>query len=304
MADPTLSMLLFNYGDRIATHGPGAMIAAAETAEAAGVDRLVVVDHVVMGPDTDAYSWGSFPTEPDSPWLEPLTTLAVLAGRTRRIRLATGVVVAALRGAAVLAKTAATLDLLSAGRFDLGVGTGWQAKEYEAAGLDFARRGPLLDDTLAAVRALWDGAPAAVDLPSLRFADVWCSPRSPGVPIWVSGSLTGPVLRRLVRWGDGWIPIMGITPERLRTDITRLHSAFREAGRDLSGLQVQGRLPVVRGKNGAADLDATLARVPDLLAAGVTDVSFTLPALSRNPEEALTRLPALVKGFREVVAQR
>ena len=136
-----------------------------QNAEAAGFDRVLVTDHVVMGSDNSAYTWSAFPTEPDANWLEPLTVLAFVAGQTKTIRLGTGIVIAALRGGAVLAKTAATLDLLSGGRLDLGVGTGWQEREYEAAGMDFGKRGPLLDDALAVCRALWSSAPASIDTP-------------------------------------------------------------------------------------------------------------------------------------------
>lgn len=296
---PTLSLNMPNFGDRIASSGCEPLLAAAQAADEAGVDRLVVTDHVVNGPDASAYTWGRFPTGPDSPWLEPLTLLSVLAGRTSRIRLGTGIVIAALRGAAVLAKTAATLDLLSGGRFDLGVGTGWQAKEYEAAGLDFARRGALLDDTLAGMRALWDGAPASLDRAGLAFDDVYCSPRpAPGqVPIWVSGSLTAPVMRRLVAWGDGWIPIMDATDDDLARGVDQLREAFAAAGRDPDTLQVRGRLPVVRDENKSIDIDATMEGVPSILAAGATDLMAPLPALDRDPQVAASRLPALVDAF-------
>ena len=129
---------------------------AARVADRAGVDRLVVSDHVVFGerleeygrPEIGGQAGGKQPTGPDGHWLEPLTTLSVLAGMTSRIRLGTNILVAALRRPAVLAKSTATLDVLSGGRLDLGVGVGWQREEYEAAGLDFDRRGRLLDHTL------------------------------------------------------------------------------------------------------------------------------------------------------------
>jgi alkanesulfonate monooxygenase SsuD/methylene tetrahydromethanopterin reductase-like flavin-dependent oxidoreductase (luciferase family) len=124
----------------------GALLDVARAAEAAGVDRLVVTDHVVLGPHLDAYAWGRFPTAPDGPWLEPLTVLTAMAGVTRAVRLSTGILIAPLRPAAVLAKTVATLDVLSGGRVDLGVGVGWQREEYDALGLDFDDRGRLLDD--------------------------------------------------------------------------------------------------------------------------------------------------------------
>ena len=107
-------------------------------------------DHVVFGerleeygrPEIGGQAGGKQPTGPDGHWLEPLTTLSVLAGMTSRIRLGTNILVAALRRPAVLAKSTATLDVLSGGRLDLGVGVGWQREEYEAAGLDFDGRGP------------------------------------------------------------------------------------------------------------------------------------------------------------------
>ena len=103
-------------------------------AEDAGIDRVVVVDHVVMGANTDAYRWGRFPTAPDAPWLEPLTMLTGLAAVTSTVRLATGVIIPALRGAPLLAKTAATLDVMSQGRLELGVGLGLAARGVRRVG--------------------------------------------------------------------------------------------------------------------------------------------------------------------------
>ena len=162
---PTLTVGLPNFGAFYARDEWHRFIDLARAAAAAGVDRVVVVDHVVMGPNTDAYSWGKFPTPADAPWLEPLTVLAAMAAVTTRIRLATGILIAPLRPAVLLAKQAATLDVLSQGRLDLGVGTGWQREEYDAEGLDFAARGQLLTDTIAACRALWRDTPAAIDTP-------------------------------------------------------------------------------------------------------------------------------------------
>jgi alkanesulfonate monooxygenase SsuD/methylene tetrahydromethanopterin reductase-like flavin-dependent oxidoreductase (luciferase family) len=124
---------------------------------------VLVSDHVVMGEHLDAYGdparggtvGGRQPTGPDGHWLDPLAVLAHLAAVTERVRLGTNILIAALRRPVVLAKQASTIDVLSGGRLDLGVGVGWQAEEYEAAGLDFGRRGRLLDHTLEVCRALW-----------------------------------------------------------------------------------------------------------------------------------------------------
>ena len=105
-----------------------------------------------MGERLDQYRWGPFMFEKGVPWIEPLTLLSAIAGATNDIRLVTGVLIAPLRPPALLAKIVATLDQLSRGRLDLGVGTGWQPAEYDAMGLDFAKRAQMLDDTIAACR--------------------------------------------------------------------------------------------------------------------------------------------------------
>ena len=108
---------------------------------------------------------GKQPTGPDGHWLEPLTLLSVLAGITSHTRLMTGILLAGLRTPATLAKTAATLDVLSEGRLDLGVGVGWQREEYEANGIPHARRGDRLDHTLAICQLLWREEVAAPQSP-------------------------------------------------------------------------------------------------------------------------------------------
>ena len=109
----------------------------------------------------------------------------------------------------MLAKTAATLDVLSGGRLDLGVGVGWQREEYEAAGLDFVTRGHALDHTLAVCETLWRDPRASFADERLTFEDIHQMPKPVqpgGVPIWVSGTVNGAVMRRLARFGSGWIP--------------------------------------------------------------------------------------------------
>ena len=161
-AKPELSIHLITW----AAEDPGNwqyLLDRARAADAVGIDRVVVSDHVVYGENLEAYArpelggseGGRQPTGPDGCWLEPMTTLAVVAGVTTRLRLGTNILLAALRRPVVLAKTAATLDVLSSGRLDLGIGVGWQKEEYDAAGLDFGDRGRLLDHTLSVCRTLW-----------------------------------------------------------------------------------------------------------------------------------------------------
>ena len=146
MTRPTLTIGLANYGSTYAPDAWHHFLDLARAAEDAGVDRIVVVDHVVMGPHTDKYVWGKFPVPPDAPWFEPITMLTAIAAVTERVRLATGILIVPLRPAAFLAKQIATLDQLSNGRVDLGVGTGWQREEYDAAGVPWDERWQRLDD--------------------------------------------------------------------------------------------------------------------------------------------------------------
>jgi probable F420-dependent oxidoreductase len=284
---PTLTVSLPTFGQAPAG-GWRALLDLARTVEDAGVDRVVVTDHVVMGRNTDAYVWGRFPTPPEAPWLESLTVLTAVAAVTERLRLATGVLIAPLRPAALLAKQVATLDQLSDGRVDLGVGVGWQREEYEAEGLDFARRGRLLTDTVAACRALWDEVPATFSSPSVSFADVFLSPspRQDRLPVWFGGTLHERMLRRVVELGDGWIPIMGSSVDDLRDGAMRLRKAFADAGRDPARVEVQAPVPLVRDESKRVDLAASAAGVPALVEAGATDVIVHLGAVCRDPADA------------------
>lgn len=281
---PTLSFGLPNFGEWFGRDW-SQLIDLARAADDAGVDRLVVTDHVLMGHNTDAYVWGRFPTPPDGPWLEPLTCLSVIAGATRRVRLATGIIIAPLRPAPVLAKSVATLDVLSGGRVDLGVGVGWQREEYDASGLDFAARGQLLDDTIAACRELWSQSPASYKSSTVTFDDVFCSPQpmQPRLPVWFSGTFTARTRRRVIELGDGWIPIMGATVDDIAAGAKELRAATDRP------IDVQAPLRSMDG-------------LPELIEAGVTNVYMNAMSIAKTPSEAIDRLPGLVEDFRAVTS--
>lgn len=284
----------------------------AQVYDGAGVDRLAVSDHVVFGEALDEYArpeiggraGGVQPTGPDGHWLEPLTTLAYIAGFTQRVRLSTNILLAALRRPAVLAKTAATLDVLSNGRLDLGVGVGWQQAEYEAAGLPFAERGDLLDHTLGVCRALWIEQVAHYDSPRLSFDKIHMMPKplqSGGVPIWVSGTVNKRVVKRIVRYGCGWIP-WGPAADDIREGIRNMNLSVESAGGDPSTLQVTSALPAIRDGQGDLDVAATMAQVGPLVESGVTDLRLAI----RLPEaqgEAIDTLRGIVEAFRKAAGR-
>ncbi len=283
------------------------LVELAQAADEAGIDRMVMSDHVVFGEDLEAYGdprtggtpGARQPTGPDGAWLEPLTTIAHLTAVTSRVRFATNILIAALRRPVVLAKTAATIDVLSGGRLDLGVGVGWQREEYEAAGLPFARRGRLLDESLDACRALWASRVASHHGETLSFTGIHQMPKPVqpgGVPIWVAGTVNDRSMDRLARLGSGWIP-WGADAADPEAGIVRMRAALEDRGRDPSGIGVVGALR----PDPDAEPAATMARAAALVAAGVTDVRLTL-ALPSGREAARDHLARLVAAFRDATA--
>jgi probable F420-dependent oxidoreductase len=260
-------------------------------AERAGVDRVALAgEHVAFGERLDEYArpelggraGAAQPTGPDGHYLEPMVLMSFLCANTSRVRFSTLIMLAALRRPIVLAKEAATLDVLSGGRIDLGVGVGWQREEYEAAGLDFAARGRLLDHALEVCQALWREPRATYSSPELSFEAIHMMPKPTdpdGVPIWVSGTVNPRAMRRLARFGTGWIPWADAfyTVEGLLESLPRMRDAVSGYGRDPAGLQVSTRLPLVPGDDGAPAIGPTMDGVAPLVAAGVTDFYAVLP---------------------------
>jgi probable F420-dependent oxidoreductase len=306
MTEAQLSAALVSY----AAEDPGSWDTMLETArlyDRVGIDRLVISDHVVFGEQLDAYGnpaiggqrGGRQPTGPDGHWLEPMTTLSVIAGSTERVRLATGILLAALRRPVVLAKTAATLDVLSGGRLDLGVGVGWQREEYDAAGLDFARRGRLLDHTLEVCTALWTEQAARYRSAELGFDRIHMMPKPlhpGGVPLWISGTINTRVVDRLCRFGLRWIP-WGDDAADIEAAIAMMRERIAAAGVDPDGLEVVANLRVFKTEDGAIDVERTMEPVPRLVAAGATDLRVRFPVREPNAETERS-LRAVVTAFR------
>lgn len=190
---------------------PGVLRRWAQTVEGLGFDLLMVSDHIAVTPDVAA----QYP----APFYEPFTTLSWLAGITGRMRLGTTVLVAPYRHPLLVARMAANLNALSEGRLVLGVGVGWARQEYEALGIDFARRGRLTDELLDVLRTAW-----ADD------ADY----RSGHIPIWVGGNSDAGI-RRAVRHGAAWHPLRFELPW-LRAALERLKAAADAAGRPVPEL--------------------------------------------------------------------
>ncbi|KOG37001.1 TIGR03619 family F420-dependent LLM class oxidoreductase [Streptomyces resistomycificus] len=205
-----------------AAAGPEDLLDIARGAERAGFDYVACCDHVAI-PRRLAPAMSTV-------WYDPVATLAFLAAATERVRLLSHVAVVGLRHPLLTAKQYATLDHLSRGRLVLGVGAGHVAEEFEALGVDFRQRGPVLDETIDALRA----ALGPQEFPEHHgkvhdFQDLGQRPRpaQTRVPLWVGGSSPAAVRRAALK-ADGWLP-QGDPRERLPAQIERIRE-IREKG--------------------------------------------------------------------------
>jgi probable F420-dependent oxidoreductase len=309
---PGISVQVMNFAAQ--DPGPGGwqpMLDTARACDVAGIDRVVVSDHVVSGEDLEAYGdpkvggikGGVQPTDSDGHWLEPLTALSVIAGATTRVRLHTGILIAALRRPVTLAKALSTLDVLSCGRVDLGVGVGWQKEEYFAAGLPFEGRGKLLNHTLEVCQTFWREQRASYDDHGLKFEATHMMPKPlqpGGVPFWVSGTINKMVLDRIARFGSGWIP-WGDDQADIASGVARVREALEAAGRETRGFQVTGYLPMQKGEGGI-DLERSMEAVPGMVEAGVTDFRVMLP-IPAELDAATDYLSSVVAIFRKAAGR-
>ena len=278
------------------------MLDVARAADELGFDYLCLAEHVLMHghPDTGAHSTGPVMHTPDELMPEPLTTLAAFAGATQRIGLMTGILIAPLRPAALLAKSVATLHALAGGRrVVLGVSTSWQPEEYAALNVPFEQRGARLTETIDACRALWSGAPASFHGDSVNFDDMFCEPRPDRVDdirVWFGGKMTPRLVRRVAQLGHGWIPFQGYgeSLEEIGTKVQRLRAALTEAGRDPAGLDVAYWMRT-RGRS----LTEVLEDIPRMAAAGVTVGEFLFAPFVDEPREVPTFLEHLASELRQ-----
>jgi len=193
------------------------------------------------------------PVERTSPWpggaelpreyletFDPLLTLTAVAAATTELRLGTGVTVIVERDPITLAKELATLDVLSGGRLEVGVGAGWNLEEMENHGTDPNTRFRLMRERVEAMRAIWTEEEASYHGRLVDFDPLWSWPKpvqKPGPRIHIAGAAPG-ALRRVIAYGDGWIPLPGRGASDFGALATELRQAATEAGRDGDALQV------------------------------------------------------------------
>lgn len=248
---------------------PGAIRAFAAAVTELGYRHIQIYDHV-LGADPAAHPGWVGPYDVDSVFHEPFVLYGFLAALCP-LELVTGVLVLPQRQTALVAKQAAEVDLLTGGRFRLGVGIGWNRIEYEALGARFADRGRRVGEQVALLRRLWTERSVTWSAKysfheEVNGAGICPLPVQRPIPIWFGCSAPA-ALRRAGRLADGWFPQATPGPQ-LALAKAIVHAAARKAGRDASSIGMEGRIQYDRG--GA---DAVVEAAGEWATAGATHVA-------------------------------
>jgi probable F420-dependent oxidoreductase len=262
---------------------PQNQVHMAQRAEALGYHSLWTFQRLLYPPDQ---------AEPGSRWgetyrsvVDPVVTLSYLAGHTSRVRLGVAVLNMPFFSPALLAKQLGTLDAVSGGRLDVGLGIGWSREEYAASNAPYEQRGARSEEFLQVLRSLWTDEVAEFhgrfyDLPPMRMDPK--PVQRPHPPVLLGASAV-PALRRAGRLADGWVSSSGADLSRIGESIEVVRQAARDAGRDPAGLRFVCRGPVRVRPAGAADrrpltgsLEEIRADLDTLREQGVTEVFLDL----------------------------
>ena len=219
MTAPRMLLILTENWTMRPVPGLDTLVEFAVEAERAGIDAVMVSEHIVLGPSADADGLPANPRDyalpgnqdPATSWPSPLILLSAIAAATSRIRLVAGAIISPLRHPLALAKDLATLDQLSHGRLVVLPTVSWHRDEYDALGVPFAKRGEILDEQLEIWAKAWRGSPISHEGRHFTFGDVWVEPQpfpAGGPALWFGGSTLHPrLISRLVRYGSGFNPL-------------------------------------------------------------------------------------------------
>lgn len=233
MREPQFGIALENFTPATAEPSIDKILDFAAQAESLGFVSAWAWDHILLG------------TRRPFPFLESLSTLTAVAARTQRLQLGIGVLVLPLRNPVILAKELASLDQISKGRLVLGLAAGWYEREFQACGIPFAERGRIFVKNLEIMRRLWteDSVDGSVD--GYVFNQAVMRPRPlqrPHPPLFIGGYVDR-VLRRVARYGDGWLTYF-YTAETFRATWAKIHRFAEEQGRDPAELRNVSQLPI------------------------------------------------------------
>ncbi len=258
---------------------PGAVRAYGQRVEELGYTHILAYDHV-LGADPDVHQNWRGPYDVHTTFHEPFVMFGYLAAITG-LELVTGVIILPQRQTALVAKQAAEVDLLTGGRFRLGIGLGWNAVEYEALGENMGNRGRRSEEQVEVLRRLWTEQTVTFDgvHHTITGAGLAPLPVQRPIPVWF-GAATERAYARAGRLGDGWFPMMEPGPG-LDWARERVHQAATAAGRDPAAIGMEGRV------TWAGDADRAVADLAAWRDAGATHVSINtmgagLPDVERH----------------------
>jgi probable F420-dependent oxidoreductase len=245
------------------------IVAYARRAEELGFESLWAWDHMFLG------------TRRPFPFLESLTVLTVLATATESVELGTGILVLPLRDAAVLAKTAATLERVAGGRLTLGMAVGWYEREFDACGVPFRRRGRIFEENLALMKEFWTGEMVSGEARGIPFRNaIMLPPPAPRPrPKLLIGGYVDKVLQRVAEKGDGWLTYF-YAPDDFRHAWEKIRAFAEAAGRDPDELENMAQLPLCIDESFEA---------ADRKAREYIDTYFDLPEWSESSAESAIR---------------
>jgi probable F420-dependent oxidoreductase len=268
----------------------GAVRAYATGVEQLGYRHLLAYDHV-LGADPAVHQGWSGPYDIRTTFHEPLVMFGYLAALTR-LELVTGIIILPQRQTALVAKQAAEVDLLTGGKFRLGVGLGWNKVEYEALGKDFATRGRRADEQVQLLRRLWTEESVTFDGADEHVTGAGLAPlpvQRP-IPVWF-GAQSAAAYRRVGRLGDGWFPQVPPGPE---LDAAReiVEAAAVAAGRDPAAIGMEGRV------SWTGSTDKVIARAGTWRDAGASHLSVnTMGAGLATVDDHLAALGEVAKAL-------
>jgi probable F420-dependent oxidoreductase len=262
---------------------PAKAVELAQAGEAAGFESIWTVEHTVVPSgygSTYPYATGGKMAGGDDsiPLPDPLIWMAYVAAATRRVKLATGIMILPQHQPAVVAKQVATLDYMSGGRVLLGIGVGWLKEEFDVLGVPFEDRGRRTDEYMRALREFWGSERSTFEGEFIRFKDAYCRPQpvNGSVPLIVGGHSTA-AAKRAGRLGDGFFPARGAPKELF--DLAR--STARDSGRDPNALEITVSLP-----DNLDDIPALAALGVNRILVPVTSMAGLAPVV-KTPDDAV-----------------